>query len=534
MTTSFSTFFNRQQKPIISSKKPFSLAKRASHNLILSKFDNRIVNSIFPAYLFIENVLRNKVAKTQELKITAEDSFYSNFILFSQIFIVTNSKKNTLFFEKSIDIFVYYFITQFSFKILNVPLNKRPNSLLYFISHSKVYCSDSSHKNQTINVSKYSRFDYQFKVQTRLQNSFMTSKITNLALFNKLFIDNNNDSVIEMIRNPFINSNKYLDGKALQSFTNKRINSNWYGRKNTDNIKLNFYNKRNQRRSKVFSATSIAIFPQTIWYRKARIKQVLQTKKFNKFAKTKVFTFSQKSQKVGTPFKYVRPTVLSFRLIPTEYKEAVLNSDKFSQFKAIASLRINSRFSFYQINAVSMTRFRFDSVIQKEFNLNNRLSTKKRSKHYLFSFERELNARFRHRSVYITDLVRICFFSIYFKKASFLAEFFAFTLTKQPRNRKNIPFVRFLIKLLKRFASQNNDILGVRIRIKGRLNRWLRTKHISASKGNLALSSYTSQVEYGIAQAITRKGTLGVHIWLSYKPWADNKMSKLIKSYISQ
>lgn len=66
--------------------------------------------------------------------------------------------------------------------------------------------------------------------------------------------------------------------------------------------------------------------------------------------------------------------------------------------------------------------------------------------------------------------------------------------------------------MLKTAASQNESILGVRIRFQGRVNRWRRTKHILGIKGNIGYFTYANRIEYGIAQAITRKGTLGVHI----------------------
>ncbi len=87
------------------------------------------------------------------------------------------------------------------------------------------------------------------------------------------------------------------------------------------------------------------------------------------------------------------------------------------------------------------------------------------------SLERERVSRFRYVAVYIQDLIRISFFSIFIKKAAFLAFFFAFTLSKLPRNRKETQFIRFLIKLVKVFAAQREEILGVRLRFKGRVNR---------------------------------------------------------------
>jgi ribosomal protein S3 len=72
--------------------------------------------------------------------------------------------------------------------------------------------------------------------------------------------------------------------------------------------------------------------------------------------------------------------------------------------------------------------------------------------------------------------------------------------------------VHFLISLFKIFTVQNKEIIGVRIRFQGRLNRWRRTKHIVGFKGTIGYFSYINRIDYGRAQAITRKGALGIHI----------------------
>ena len=155
-------------------------------------------------------------------------------------------------------------------------------------------------------------------------------------------------------------------------------------------------------------------------------------------------------KKNGTYSKAFLPTALHFKLFPTDYEESTLNPNRFGQFKALVSLITNSRFSFYQINALSLTRFRFDSKIKTMADISGFKT--KLSYFYLTSMERQRVSRYRYIGVYLKDLIRVCFFSRYLKKADFLATFFAFTISKLPRNRKELKFVHFLIKLLKRSA----------------------------------------------------------------------------------
>jgi hypothetical protein len=120
--------------------------------------------------------------------------------------------------------------------------------------------------------------------------------------------------------------------------------------------------------------------------------------------------------------------------------------------------------------------------------------------------------RFQRTAVHLPDLLRLGFVARYFKKADLLAALFSWALAALPRTRKETLFVRFLIKLLKVLATQRPERVGLRIRFKGRVNRWRRTKQILGSKGSVPLYTYSARLEVGDSQAITRKGTLGIRI----------------------
>ena len=95
----------------------------------------------------------------------------------------------------------------------------------------------------------------------------------------------------------------------------------------------------------------------------------------------------------------------------------------------------------------------------------------KKSQKFLTSFQKEIGLRYRYVGVFIPDLVRFTFISLYSKYTQRLITFFAFTLAKLPRNRKETKYVRFLAKLVKVFAAQRPEILGLRFRFQGRINR---------------------------------------------------------------
>ena len=63
----------------------------------------------------------------------------------------------------------------------------------------------------------------------------------------------------------------------------------------------------------------------------------------------------------------------------------------------------------------------------------------------------------------------------------------------------------------------HREIIALRLQFKGRINRWRRTKVITAQRGFMPLPTYYFRIEYGTSKAITRKGAFGIRIWLRYK-----------------
>ena len=179
-----------------------------------------------------------------------------------------------------------------------------------------------------------------------------------------------------------------------------------------------------------------------------------------------------------------------------------------------------------RVNALSLARFDFDRDIAARMPIHeaSRLrssSSRLRaptSARFLSRLEQERGSRFSAASGRLPDLLRLGFVAIYLKNASVLAQLLATSLARLPRNRKEIPFIRFRIKVVKVLVSARPERLGVRISFKGRVARWNRTKVLIGESGRLALYTYSSRLEGGRAQAITRKGTRGVRVWLAYHP----------------
>ena len=141
------------------------------------------------------------------------------------------------------------------------------------------------------------------------------------------------------------------------------------------------------------------------------------------------------------------------------------------QVKKRISILTHSRFFFYKLNALSITRFQFEIDLKKELKKNKIRIKKKKSADFINQLEQKIQSRYRYVAIYLKDIVRITFFSIFLKKADFIAHFYAFVLSKLPRKRKETKLIKFFVTILKVFSAQRPEMIGIRLCFQGRLNR---------------------------------------------------------------
>lgn len=198
----------------------------------------------------------------------------------------------------------------------------------------------------------------------------------------------------------------------------------------------------------------------------------------------------------------------------------------FIEKKLLLSTWLGFPINLFFINTLSLTKF---SLKLDRIQLHKRQA----SPNKIFAmFERDYINRYKYIAIYIKDFIRIGLISVFFKKPSFLAKFTAFQLAKLPRNRKETVFIRFLMKAIRTFARGRKEMLAVRIKFKGRVNRWRRTKFIMKSSGTFPFQTIAERIEEGTAQAVNRKGAVGIHIWLRYKPNFMLKMQDHLLNYM--
>lgn len=260
-------------------------------------------------------------------------------------------------------------------------------------------------------------------------------------------------------------------------------------------------------------------------------KYILSDLKFLKSLKkqTKKNSFSfffRKNSFINLDLHKVRPTSKKKRsqfdkVGLWKEKKLIENTSLVSlkNFPQIFSLILGTPTSLIFINALTLTKFGFPRNV-------------KGARRFLTRIERDLIQRYKYIAVYIQDFVRICFFSFFLKKPTFLANFIGFQIAKLPRNRKETSLIRFIIKIIKIFAAQRREITAIKIEFKGRVNRWRRTKIIKGTRGVISYVNIDSRIEFGSGKTITRKGTLGIRLWFAYKLTFVPLFRQTLLSYI--
>lgn len=188
------------------------------------------------------------------------------------------------------------------------------------------------------------------------------------------------------------------------------------------------------------------------------------------------------------------------------------NYTKLKENRNALGLLINKKVNFFFINALALTKYAYN--VQRKWDKKPKRSPNR----YLQNLERDLINKFKYVAIYIKDFIRICFIGMFLKKPTFIARFIAFLIAELPKNRKETTFLRCVMKIVRIFSAERGEIVGLRIKFKGRVNRWRRTKALIGKRGFIATNTISKRIIYGTSHAINRKGAIGIGIWIYYKP----------------
>ena len=468
----------------------------------------------FFLYIIIEKIIYEK--KCNNIKVINQLSVYYMYIYWSIIINkVIKSKSN-------IDSIMRYFTALFIVKIkLNIFIESQ--SINYFNSYSFFYNTHIIYNkgiepiiNMNKNASsKEDNYFYRKKI-----NFFFTSEFFEIVGENSLILCNHTNNYISLNikgnlkKNKFayFNNNKYMPIAFINIIKEDIYTTKEYKTKVKFKRLIKFGLKLKQKNTFYINR------PYSCNFDKKKI--IFKKKTFKKKIDTNIF---KKSVSRQNSFIY--------KLTSNQFNATYNPISSTQQVKKRVSILTQSNFSFYKLNALSITRFEFEINRNKELKSKQIMIKKKKSAEFLNQLERKIESRYRYVAIYVKDLVRITFFCRYLKKADFIANFYAFLLSKLPRKRKETKLINFFVTILKVFSAQRIERIAVRLRFQGRLNRWRRTKNITGQKGYLEYYSYKSRIEFGIGQAITRKGTQGIRIWLCYNSYFKDILKSSILDY---
>jgi ribosomal protein S3 len=150
---------------------------------------------------------------------------------------------------------------------------------------------------------------------------------------------------------------------------------------------------------------------------------------------------------------------------------------------------------------------------------------------YLIALEKQIINFYRYDIKLLRDAVNLTYGALLLKQPQTLANFIAYQLRCTPRNRRQSKLVQFYKKILSLMIAQFNDIIGLRIKFKGRLNGRRRTITNIINFGRLPLQQQNCYIEYGYADALTVYGTIGIKVWIFYKRDYNNYLQNNLLKY---
>lgn len=563
------------QKNKFKSKKPSKLFKKSKIKLKLKQKKIRYKRKSWPfrewwfskvkRRSFKKFRLKNK--KSNKVKLKLKQQNYKNKRIINKI------KKRKIYYYH----FFYnieYFSLYFSFNLLNyfpkiISSKHRDHFSLTILK--ELFLKSFLLSN---NLLKYSILHLNYKKLESFQSEFNISyerSYIEKLIINKYNFHHKHKSFfkhkITYSDNFFVVNKKHLIGKRISnkfSFSNSFI-SNTFKKSPLANLvyqhdlintkynfnqlffnNLTFYDKfikstiKNIFRNKIFKSLKLASFLNlnnlyslrlSFFYKKPNLfftnKFLQKTFKFNQYDLTKVKKKKKtlniyNTTKIFFKYKYLKnplKLIKSSLNILTGY-----NTDVF--FGSINSLYKFSRKKYWDPdNLKKLPNYR-QKLYLKQIRLR-----KYELKKLVFKFYR----RVRRRYIQLKNLkflLRLCMLTSFVKRPIIFARYFCYQINKFPKKYRQIPFLKYVMSIFLTL-SKRKEILGSRIQIQGRFDKWRRSKIIIKESGILTTRKKFFFIEYGSASSFIKKGSFGIKIWLSYSSRFSNFYKKCLSSYFN-
>lgn len=457
--------------------------------------------------------------KRQNLKISRFSTFIQQFLKFKNkcfnynLFLFKKLQKNWVNnFNLNLNVNKINFLNLKKYILLNIYLNKNFTKV-YIISILKFLFSNQNFSFHIIdNFIKHSFNENYIKKLKWSFNNFLDNKIIKNFNFK---IENINGLNYNLKQKNFKFKIKFnnLNWKKINKISNfqiyKEILKNKVKLLPLKKIKQFYFNEKNFFNQFIFKNF---IFYYFLKHKKIKLLFVSKLLYNNNLNNISFLNFIKKNKKLLKKSNDIF------------FFEKKLTYD-LQNLQKILQILTRTKTSLIFINTLSLYLF-FSKIWYKSLNTLKPFawkSFKLKSKKRFFFLEKFANKsenmfkkRFEMGIHHVKDLVYISLLTIVFKRPKILAKFIGFQIKNLPKKRRQIPFIRQIMRLILSLTGRK-DILGACIQIKGRFDRWKRTKSLVSSTGILPLQTFNINIEYGSSKGVVRKGTFGIRIWIRYK-----------------
>lgn len=180
----------------------------------------------------------------------------------------------------------------------------------------------------------------------------------------------------------------------------------------------------------------------------------------------------------------------------------------------------NSNVQLLYLNCLSFLKYQ---ALLNDTNVNRLLTLEK-------NLTRFYRARFKLSL--IQQFIYGGYISVYFKNPDLLGKIIVEGLETLPKFRKHGQYFKFLNDMINALINSQKEIIGFRIKLKGRFNKWRRTKSVYINRGRLPLRIHDSKISYSSSYGCIRRGLFGVKIWICYDKHFSNKLESDLKNYL--
>lgn len=357
-----------------------------------------------------------------------------------------------------------------------------------------------------LNLQKLFFFDKMINIKT-IDNHFNT-KTSLINITNKLYNKTNDIKnifklYIIMIKLNKLNNNNNVNINFIVNKNNKNFNENLY----IDNIKDDFTENNIL---KVISTNNKVSVPNLKNLTNFSIKQLN-----NKKILTKHYINDILDKEANTN------SIL--------YRNFYINKKKFNNninalTKSISILSgYNTNLIF--INVLSFMRFKTRLINNNQLSTINNWERSRHQKQLnllkngflIKSLERFF--KYRYPGIYAGNMIYTLFFCLFLKNPYTIVKTLGASIEELPKNNRQIPFIRLILRMIARLSGSLDEIEGLRIQFKGRFDKWNRTKSILFEVGqSIPKQTFSIFIEYGATKGFIKKGTYGIRLWIQYKP----------------